>query len=118
MTIDIYPLGVLVLIGIGLLLACYTILGVVAFRRGCADTFSLLLERSGALKVITVGWIVIATTFLGLAGVFKEAAVVAILSGTAGYVLGGVEKNRNRRGELQAGDEATPTEEKMLEGRK
>ena len=118
MTIDIYPLGVLVLIGVGLLVACYTILGVVAFKRGCADTFGLLLERGGVLKVIAVGWIIIATTFLGLAGVFKEAAVVAILSGTAGYVLGGVEKNKNRRGELQAGDDATPSEEKMLEGKK
>jgi hypothetical protein len=118
MTVDIYPLGVLVLIGIGLILACYTILGVVAFRHGCADTFSQLLGRSGALKVITVGWIIIATTFLGLAGVFKEAAVVAILSGTAGYVLGGAEKTKNRRGELHLGDDAASSEERRLESKK
>lgn len=92
MNVDIYSLAVLVLIGIGMILGSYTILGVVAFWKSTpkgVETFREILG-SGALKIITVGWIVIAVAFLALTKVMSESAVVAILSGTAGYVLGGV----------------------------
>ncbi len=90
---DVYALAVLVLIGIGMILGSYTILGVVAFWKSNPqgiETFGGLLGRNGWLKIITVGWIVIAVAFLALAKIVGEPGVVAILSGTAGYVLGGV----------------------------
>lgn len=98
MNVDIYPLAVLVLIGVGMLIGSYTIIGVAAFLKSNGNgvkTFGELLGFEGSLKIITVGWIVIAIAFLALAGVINEPAVVAIMSGIAGYVLGGVGKSKD-----------------------
>jgi len=68
-----------------MILSSYTILGVLAFLKSNpsgVNTFGELLGIDDSLKIVTVGWIVIAVTFLALTGVMSEPAVVAILSGT------------------------------------
>lgn len=121
MAIDIFKLGLLVLIGVGLLIASFTIVGIIAFRstkQDAAEKFIRLFERSDPLRIITVGWIVIAATLLALTGVIKETAVVAILSGTVGYVLGGAERVERKGKNVQAGTSLEAGEEKrVIEGR-
>lgn len=76
--------------------AGFTVVGVVAFIKtetGQAKSFTLLFKRGDFLKLLAVAGIVMAVFFLALAGVLSEAAVVAVLSGIAGYVLGGLEKS-------------------------
>lgn len=98
MNVDIYSLAVLVLIGVGMIIGSFTIICVVALwnsNENGGKVFGELLGFEGSLKIITVGWIVIAVTFLALAGIINEPAVVAIMSGIAGYVLGGVGKSKD-----------------------
>jgi hypothetical protein len=99
MTFDIIGLAKLLLIGEGILVAGFTVVGAIAFWKtetGGATTFTSFFQRGDALRMITVGGIVIAATFLGLAKIVEGTAVVAILSGIAGYVLGGVEYSKNK----------------------
>ncbi|HEX7314366.1 MAG TPA: hypothetical protein VF297_10610 [Pyrinomonadaceae bacterium] len=120
---DIYGLARLVVIGIGIVIASFTIIGAIAFwrtKQGAAEIFSRLFERSDAIRVLTVGGIVIAATFLALVGIIKESAVVAILSGIAGYVLGGTQRSKvgerggqKTNGKSRSEDEDTfPADEK------
>jgi spore maturation protein SpmA len=76
-----------------------TTIGVIAFRRGVvapgnnlAVTFSETFQRAKALQMITVILIVIAAVFLALLRIIEPNGVVGILSGIAGYVLGGIQK--------------------------
>jgi hypothetical protein len=77
-----------------------TWIGVIAFRRMIPDTehnpaytFSQLVQRAQGLQMVTVILIVIVVAVLGLYGIVKDEALVSILSGIAGYVLGGLQKN-------------------------
>lgn len=70
---------------------CFTIVGSIAFWRtskGAAATFSKLFERSDALRMVTVIMIVALTALLAILDRLPPGAV-AILSGIAGFVLGG-----------------------------
>ena len=87
------------LIGALAFAACLTIIGSIAFwktEKGAAKTFSLLLERSNVLQMLTVILIVAAATLLRLADAINSEAIVSILSGIAGYVLGGVGFGRQK----------------------
>jgi cadmium resistance protein CadD (predicted permease) len=69
-----------------------TIVGSIAFFRagsGQAKTFSLLVQRAGALQLITVMSIIGASCFLAVIGKVSPEGTISILSGIAGYVLGG-----------------------------
>jgi hypothetical protein len=103
MTVDIIALAQLLLIGVGILAAGFTIVGAIAFwktDKGAAKTFTLFFQRGDGLRMLTVGAIVVGVIFLALAGTIKEASVVAILSGIAGYVLGGYGRSKaNAKGD-------------------
>jgi hypothetical protein len=51
-----------------------------------------MFERAKALQMITVILIVVAAAFLALVRIIEPNGVVAILSGIAGYVLGGIRR--------------------------
>ena len=53
------------------------------------ESMAIILERSEIPKLATIILIIIATTFLGLLELVEGESIVAILSGIAGYVLGG-----------------------------
>lgn len=77
------------------LAVCFTILGAISFMRskvGTAKSFTRLLERAEAVKLSAVILIVLAVTLLALLGRIDSQGVVGILSGIAGYVLGGLQK--------------------------
>jgi len=97
MTVDIIALAKLLLIGVGIM-GGFTIVGAIAFwktEKGGAKTFTMFFQRGVALRMLTVGAIVVGAIFLALAGTIKESSVVAILSGIAGYVLGGYERTKS-----------------------
>ena len=77
----------------------FGIVGGIAFKRaerGAAKTFSLLFERAQALKMSAVILIVLSSVVLGLLHVIDSNGIVGILSGIAGYVLGGLERSTPR----------------------
>lgn len=57
-------------------------------ERGAARTFSMLVQRSGALQLLTVVTIVMSVLILAIIDVLDSAAAVSVFSGIAGYVLG------------------------------
>jgi hypothetical protein len=72
-----------------------TIVSAIAFYRSQQDsakTFSLLVQRAGALQMVTVLSVVVGACFLTVIGKISPEGIVSILSGIAGYVLGGVSK--------------------------
>jgi hypothetical protein len=71
-----------------------TIVACVAFYKNEGKTFSLLIQRSGALQLVTVLTIILAAAFLTVIGKITTEGIVSILSGIAGYVLGGASKIR------------------------
>ena len=74
-----------------------TIVGSIAFFRtekGAAKTFSLLLQRASALQMLAVILIILTAATLRILNLIESGAVVSILSGIAGYVLGGTTKAR------------------------
>lgn len=82
-----------------------TAIGAIAFlkaQKGSAKTFSLLLQRASALQMLSVTLIVIAASILCALGSISGEAAVTLLSGVAGFVLGGVAKSR------QGEEETTP----------
>lgn len=77
-----------------------TIVGSIAFWRtqqGAAKTFSLLLQRASALQMLAVILIILAACALRTLDLINSEAVVTLLSGIAGYVLGG--SARTKQGE-------------------
>ena len=77
--------------------AAFGIMGCIAFARsekGQARSFGLMFKRGNFLRVATVIMVVLAVLFLGLMDTIKENGIIGILSGIAGYVLGGLERTR------------------------
>jgi H+/Cl- antiporter ClcA len=75
--------------------AVVAIVGGIAFwktRRGHAKTFSLLVRRAGVLHLLTVLAIIAAAVILAIIDKLESGSIAAILSGIAGYVLGGLAK--------------------------
>ena len=73
-----------------------TIVGGIAFYRASAGqdkTFSLLIQRAGALQLVTVLTIVVGACLLTVLGKISSEGIVSILSGIAGYVLGGLSRS-------------------------
>lgn len=92
----VLELGKLFVVVTGIIMVGGTIIGSVAFWRagsGTAKTFSLLIQRGNLLKLLTVLCIVIAATMLAILGKIPSEGITAILSGIAGYVLGGIGKS-------------------------
>jgi hypothetical protein len=81
-----------------------TIVGSIAFwktQKGAATTFSLLLQRASALQMLTVILIVVAACALRLIDAINSEAVISLLSGVAGFVLGNI-------GKVKQGEEERP----------
>src|SRR5262245_29994052 len=57
-----------------------------------AGSFTRMFERAQALKMVTVLLIVLSVLILALLERIAESATIGVLSGIAGYVLGGLEK--------------------------
>lgn len=71
-----------------------TLLGVVywtTFRNHnlSGESLAVIIERSEVPKLATIILIIVAATFLGLMQLVEGESIIAILSGIAGYVLGG-----------------------------
>ena len=69
-----------------------TIIGTIAFYRagqGTARTFSLLVQRGSIVRLTAIFAIIFCVFILAIIGVMKAEATASILSGVAGYVLGG-----------------------------
>lgn len=77
----------------------FAVVGGIAFSKvtkGAGKSFGLLFERGNFLRISTVMFVVLAVILLSILGVLNEGAV-AVLSGVAGYVLGGLEKDKNNQ---------------------
>jgi len=79
---------------------CATVVGGIAFwktDKGAAKTFSLLIERANALQMAAVVLIVMGGCSLRIMNLISADATVSILSGIAGYVLGGVSRKTSSK---------------------
>ena len=77
-----------------------TVVGSIAFWRtetGGAKTFSLLLQRASALQMLAVILIILTAATLRILNLIESGAVVSLLSGIAGFVVGGT--GRTKQGE-------------------
>lgn len=76
-------------------LIAFAVVGGIAFsktERGAGKSFGLMFSRGNFLRISTVVFCVFAVVVLAFAGKLSEGAV-AVLSGIAGFVLGGVSKD-------------------------
>jgi hypothetical protein len=82
--------GALVVIGL-------TVMGSIAFwktEKDPAASFSLLIQRANITQMLAVVMIIMAAVGLRLLDKINAEAVVSLLSGIAGYVLGGVNRGQ------------------------
>ena len=81
------------------LAVCATIVAWVAFRReggAVAGPLSQMVGRIGALQLLTVQVIVTSVLILRIIDELNAEATVSVLSGIAGYVLGGIGRSGDR----------------------
>lgn len=87
-------------------LLAFAIVGGIAFSKvqvGAGKSFGLLFIRGNFLRISTVVFCVFAVVVLAFAGKLSEGAV-AVLSGIAGFVLGGVGKDSSEQSANKNGD--------------
>lgn len=88
----IATLALYLTIAVGIIMLGATIVGSIAFWRaakGQAKTFSMMFQRANVLQVLTAILVVLVACLLRMLNEITAEAVVGILSGVAGYVLGG-----------------------------
>ncbi len=88
-----------IVIVISLATISFTIVGGIAFFRagqGQAKSFGLMFERGNFLRMATAVLIILATILLAALGKLTAEGVASILSGVAGYVLGGMDKQQSK----------------------
>lgn len=98
-----------------------TTMGVIAFYRAPeaknpAYTYSQLFERAKTLQMMTVILIIVFASFLALCGIINSNGIVGILSGIAGYVLGGLRRPARGRPNEQTAGGQTNESKKTDEG--
>ena len=77
---------------IGILAFGFTLVGAIAVWRAGKDgapAFFHMFERLQVLQLLTVMLVIAAATVLALLGILDSSGITSILSGVAGYVLGG-----------------------------
>lgn len=86
----ILTLAQYLLIAFGILIAGAALVYITMFRKGNFSGASIakILQQTDVPKLATIIMIVLAASLLGLVGVIAGEAVIALLSGIAGYVLG------------------------------
>ena len=93
--------GILILVGIASLalvvgFICFAVVGHKAFAnttKGSATSFTRLLQRGGALKLLLVFMAILAISVLALAGKIDGSAVFALIGSIVGYVVGGIDRS-------------------------
>lgn len=88
--LELAKLGV---VAVGIFVLGTTIVASIVFYKSGgnkAREFSNLIETASVLQLATVMLIVLASGILAFMGVIKSEGAVAIFSGVAGYVLGGL----------------------------
>lgn len=88
---------------VGILALGFTVVGAIAVWRTEKDgawAFFRLFEKMQVLQLLTVMLVIASATILALLGVLNSNGVTGILSGVAGYVLGGL----NRAGQQAHSD--------------
>jgi hypothetical protein len=89
--IVVYPLAVVLVVA----LIAFAVVGRIAFSKtesGAGKSFGLMFTRGNFLRISTVVLCIFAVVVLAIAGKLSEGAV-AVLSGIAGFVLGGSSKD-------------------------
>ena len=91
----VLQLGWLAFYSIAVCVVSVATIGAIAFLKSDnpAGSFSKMFERAQALKMVTVLLIVLSVLILALLGKIAESGTIGVLSGIAGYVLGGLEKS-------------------------
>ena len=86
----IITLSQLFLVGLGIIIGGATVVYSTMFWKGNMTGASIarILQQTDVPKLATIILIVLAASLLGLLGVIAGEAVIALLSGIAGYVLG------------------------------
>ena len=86
----ILTLARLLLVAFGIVIGGATVVYVAMFWKGNISGASIarILQQTDVPKLATIILIVLAASLLGLLGVIAGEAVIALLSGIAGYVLG------------------------------
>jgi hypothetical protein len=81
----------------GVMAVPFTVIGAIAYWKSenPAGSFSRLFERAQALKLTTVILIILSVTVLAFFKIIDSNGAVGILSGIAGYVLGGLETRQS-----------------------
>jgi hypothetical protein len=96
--------------GIVVLAICGAVIAKAAFQkteRGAARALSQMIERAGVLQLLTVQVIVMSVVTLRIIDGLSADATVSILSGIAGYVLGGLSQTRGASSQEPARPPAT-----------
>lgn len=78
------------LIAFGIMIGGAALVYVSMFWRGSVDgaSFAVIVQQTDVPKLATIIMIVLAASLLGILGIIAGEAVIALLSGIAGYVLG------------------------------
>ena len=80
---------------VGILAVGFTLVGAIAVWRTSKDgawAFFRMFERLQVLQMLTVMLVIASATILAMLGILNSNGVTGILSGVAGYVLGGLTK--------------------------
>jgi len=80
---------------VGIVTVGFSTVGAIAvWREGKqgAGSFFRMFERLQVLQLLTVMLVIAAATLLGLFGILDSNGITGILSGVAGYVLGGLNR--------------------------
>ena len=80
---------------VGIMATGLTFIGIIAVWRTPKDgawAFFRMFERMQVLQMLTVMLVIASATILAMLGVLNSNGVTGILSGVAGYVLGGLGK--------------------------
>jgi len=90
----VIQLGWLAFLSIAIGIISIAVIGGIAFWKSenPAGSFTKLFERAQSLKMVTVLLIVLSVLILALLGKLDQSGAIGVLSGIAGYVLGGLEK--------------------------
>src|SRR5262245_60229901 len=87
---------------LGLAFTAFTVVGAIAFYRGGSGqpkSFGLLFERGNFLRLLTATLVILGVVILALTDKLEKEGTVAILSGVAGYVLGGLTRQQTEKSE-------------------
>ena len=80
---------------VGIIALGFSVVGAIAVwhagRQG-AGSFFRMFERLQVLQLLTVMLVIAAATVLALFGILDSTGITGILSGVAGYVLGGLNR--------------------------